>query len=767
MPRLAAIARPLPVGLVGLAALVVAMFYDVLFSSGTVVLGQDRTDLAVQFLAWRHFGFGELAKGHIALWNPYIYSGAPFFGGMQSALLYPPNWLFLVLPLPLAVNWTIALGTWLLGAFMYLWALRRGQLPLAAFLCGALLMFCAPYFLHIYAGHLTNLAAMTWTPLVFLAVDEWLGKRRPGALLLGMVAVAMQVLAGHPQYVFYTAIGAAVYSLVRLPASAPSRLRAALGLLSIHPGGALLAAAQLLPGLQATSETIRGKSLPYSFAAQFPLPIENVVTFVAPGFFGDVPIYWGSWHLWEASAFIGVVGLFLAIYGAAAKPGYGRAHDNTALLATIGVTLVLALGAATPLFRLLYEYVLGFDRFRAISKFIFVTAVLLIVLAGCGLDRIIREGRVTRFALGAAGAAALALFGGAVALDHVNWQLFMLGIYAGGHSALRLGDYANPMLVGQAEWFSAHSLAMAAATLVLLIVVALWQAGRRPGVWIAILAVLEIFAFARLNRETFDMKKLFIPAVAKSLGLRPGEYRIMNPINPNTAMISGEYDIWGEDPDVTRRYAEFMAWSEGRNPDTATQYVRFEHFNRLLAMLRLQYAAIAVRTQMVMFESGLPPLHRLELVGNYRVLHGRGAVLHAMGAPDFDPRREVILETPPDPAPRAAAHPGTAKIVREGTDFLDIEADLSSPSVLLVTDAWTPSWRARALKGSVQRRYEVLPANYVLRGIPLAAGKHRLRLEYAPRTFRLGWWVSGLAWLGWLSACWLAWRARVKRPATG
>jgi hypothetical protein len=746
-------------GVAGLAALVLAMFHDVLFASGTIVLGHQTTDLAVQFLAWRQFGFGELAKGNIALWNPYIYSGMPFFGGMQSALLYPPNLLFLALPLPLAVNWTIALNVWLLGAFMYLWMLRRGLRPLAAFTCGALLMFCAPHFLHIYAGHLTNLAAMTWVPLIFLSIDEWLRSQRFGWCMLGMAAVAMQILAGHPQYVFYTAIGAALYSAVRLIGSPGRRLAAAGGLLTLHPGGALLAAAQLLIGIQTTHETIRGKPLPFSFASQFPLPPENLVTLVAPGFFGTAPVYWGQWNLWETSLFIGVIGVALALYGAAAKPGMGGARDRTALLVTLVATLVLALGDATPLFRLLYDYAPGFDRFRAIAKFVFVTALILIVLAGHGLERIAREGAVSPRAIWAAGVAGVALLGAASALSYTDWRLFMLSIWATGNTYARLDQHSYPLFLENAQWLASSSLAVAGVTLLVLAALATWlRAGRRPALWIAALAIAEIFFFARANRETFDTTKLFIPAVAKSLGLAPGEYRIQNPINPNTAMISGEYDIWGEDPGVTRRYAEFVAWTEGRNPDEAMQYVRFRYFSSLLSMLRLRFAAIDVeharRHEMIMLDTALPPFKRLELIGGYRVVHGRDAIFSAMASAAFDPRREVILEAAPRPAPAAAAKPGAARIVREGTDFMDIEAELSSPAVLLVTDAWTPSWRARALPGSAQATYEVMPADYMLRGIPLGAGRHQLRLEYAPRAYAIGWWISALAWLAWLSGWW-------------
>ena len=87
------------IGPLGLLVLTLAMFFDVLFLPGDAVLSNAKTDLASQFVHWRGFGFGEIARGNLPLWNPHIYSGAPFLAGFQSALLYPLNVLYLVLPL--------------------------------------------------------------------------------------------------------------------------------------------------------------------------------------------------------------------------------------------------------------------------------------------------------------------------------------------------------------------------------------------------------------------------------------------------------------------------------------------------------------------------------------------------------------------------------------------------------------------------------------------------------------------------------------------
>ncbi len=69
-------------------------------------------------------------------------------------------------------------------------------------------------------------------------------------------------------------------------------------------------------------------------------------------------------------------------------------------------------------------------------------------------------------------------------------------------------------------------------------------------------------------------------------------------------------------------------------------------------------------------------------------------------------------------------------------------ADLPQPAILLLTENYATGWRALPLEGSAQSTYRILPANYCLRAIPLAAGKHHILVEYAPAGWRIGRWVS-------------------------
>jgi hypothetical protein len=63
----------------------------------------------LQFYPWRYFALESIRSGYLPLWNPYVGNGAPLVANYQSALFYPPNWLLLIVPLDLSLNWLMVL----------------------------------------------------------------------------------------------------------------------------------------------------------------------------------------------------------------------------------------------------------------------------------------------------------------------------------------------------------------------------------------------------------------------------------------------------------------------------------------------------------------------------------------------------------------------------------------------------------------------------------------------------------------------------------
>ena len=49
---------------------------------------------------WSHAQFAQSSfqqGGELPRWNPYQFAGTPFLGDVETNMLYPPNWLFLIL----------------------------------------------------------------------------------------------------------------------------------------------------------------------------------------------------------------------------------------------------------------------------------------------------------------------------------------------------------------------------------------------------------------------------------------------------------------------------------------------------------------------------------------------------------------------------------------------------------------------------------------------------------------------------------------------
>lgn len=729
-----------------LALFTLAMFADVLFSPDNIILSNFRTDIARQFFYWRDFGFSQLAQGTIPLWNPHIFSGAPFFGGFQSAILYPPNILFLILPVTKAINFSIALHVLLIGFFMYLWTAYRKLHPLACLSSSVMLMFSGSYFLHIYAGHLSNLCTVAWIPLIFLCVDRLFDERSLKWLLIGIFSLTMFILAGHPQYVYYTALVIMIYSALRLM-KATHRFGIIVSLAAVCMGSLLLSAVQVLSGLDAAGESARGAAS-YLYAARFSLPPENMITLLVPDFFGDVVniSYWGRFFLWEMSLFIGVTGISMAIYGAL----YGERQKRHFSLTMVIILFVLALGAHTPFARILYHWLPGFDSFRGASKFISLLAVFLVMLAGIGLDDLLRNKYRSLTMPITLLMAGLTLLGAAlwisVSMSSANIpnliQQLINYIVSTKESYLATNVYSNPDFINAANHFAMKALLRSALIFLFLALLLFAVKYHRVFIYIiAVLGVVEIFVFAHASKQVFNADILKPSEMDAFLKEHPGDYRILNLVNPNSAMSSGARDIWGYDSVVLLRYDRFLRFTQGMDPNDSTQYLVLGKAHRLLNMLRCRYFFVPRKNEFLIIE-GKDVMNHIHLIPHWQVISKPDDIFKEMNKPTFDPRQTVILESSPDIEAPKKAGMRECTIENASTNHLTIKAKLAQPAILLITDNFSKGWKAVALPASAQKNYTVMPANYTLMAIPLSSGEHHLRLEYKPKAFVAGAWIS-------------------------
>ena len=110
----------------------------------------------------------EIRSGHLPLYNPFIWSGAPLLGDWNAGAAYPFTLLFAVTP-PVAA-WTLnMIATWAtagIGMFVFLRACRLGCGPAVL---GAL-SFAFAGAMAAQVAHFGLVAGMSWVPVQLLCV---------------------------------------------------------------------------------------------------------------------------------------------------------------------------------------------------------------------------------------------------------------------------------------------------------------------------------------------------------------------------------------------------------------------------------------------------------------------------------------------------------------------------------------------------------------------------------------------------------------------
>jgi len=211
-----------------------------------VLPGDDLT----QNLPLRMLAGQQIRAGHLPLFNPYIWSGAPLLAGWNAAAAYPLTWLFAILPGTAA--WTVnMIITWAvagLGMFCFLRALRLASL--ASFLGAFSFAFAGG--MSAQVTHFGLVAGLSWVPLGLLGILR-LSQDRPLVSRLGWTAVlatvvGLVILAGEPRAIDDADVILLIYAAWQI-----ARLgrRGGPALVSVAAGlalGAALGAVQWLPG---------------------------------------------------------------------------------------------------------------------------------------------------------------------------------------------------------------------------------------------------------------------------------------------------------------------------------------------------------------------------------------------------------------------------------------------------------------------------------------------------------------------------------------
>ena len=147
-------------------------------------------DLPAYFVPLRHCTAEALAGTRSPFWNTDAGCGEPFFANPQSALLYPPAWLAVLLPADVAVGAEVGFHMLALAVGCALLARRLGASAWLELAAGWAAVTAGPVL--DAAGVLNNLESLAWAPWVW-----WAALGGGGAATAGFLALAY--LAAEPQ----------------------------------------------------------------------------------------------------------------------------------------------------------------------------------------------------------------------------------------------------------------------------------------------------------------------------------------------------------------------------------------------------------------------------------------------------------------------------------------------------------------------------------------------------------------------------------------
>ncbi len=761
-----------------LALLIIAWFAPVIFGNRIFCFG----DLPRYFYPLRRFVAETVRAGGFPLWNPYLFCGYPCLAVLQSAVFYPLSVIGYLLPdFDVAFNLFIVAHFFLAGAFLFLLLRRWGLLPVSSFI-GALTFTFSGYLGSVVHMN-TSLSSVAWLPLILLFFDRTLFYGRPSSFLLTAVFLGVQFLGGEPTILFGTSGLLFFYCFTVVEPAAGKkenvvRLARALALLA---GALLLAAAltlaQLLPFVELLGRSTRAAGGDFARLTEWSLPPFELLNFLIPFSLGDITRPAGGWgpQKWLVSGYAGIFPLLLAGVAIAFRPQRKTNLFGLLLL----VSLLLALGKYTPLYRLLYRFVPGFNYIRYPVKYLFLSTFLASVLAGFGWEKLARSAeapeparrRLIRVLL------VLNLLLGLVLLAVVAGRReILVGIlrhyFPAGIADRELERVARLVITDAA----ALCQAMILFTLAVFLCVFRLRGKISPALAgaLASLIILTDLGIAHwgknlsAGRESFHRKT----GIVRLLKEDNTDFRIFRsqPVEELNSWVYGaDYGRGLEErrdtftADTMMSYGFFDADGYESLKDGDYQRLLFavqahppERSAAVLSMLNVKYlatrspvAAPGFRTMAtkpvlaggdVWISKNENCRPRAFLVKKAKAIKDREEILAYLFSGKFDPASEAVLE---EEAPGAAGKTGIAaleevKVFVPRPGEIVVEAAPAEPAWLVLSEHAYPGWRV-FVDGRAGR---LLRADYVLQAVRLEPGEHQVRFFFSPWSFRVGAWGS-------------------------
>ena len=753
-----------------------------------------------------HYHFQQsIAAGNLNLWFGSLFCGVPF-----SLYSHPAVYFFYSLfPLTLAHDLLLFFHLMGIGIFTYLYLSRIGMKPQPALIGSVAWMLNGHVMVWFEFEHIPILALSLSATLYFIEV--YLKKRSLLAFLGIACSIAAAFGSGYAHVLIYQMIFIGVYLLYRCTGEIGGRkanLRScfktfALIILGICTG-LIVSANFFTTHIMALKE---GQRKPIAYPELYDqtgqLPAKYLTTMLFPDFFGSpaadlvfTPKKTASQHYnnyTELCIYAGILTLFLAC---ACIPFFRKRRYIGFFLAAAAVSLSMAMGAA--LYYPLHRFVPGLDLTTP-TRTLYLFGFSMSILSALGAQllyseegvRGIRRALITviwcllLMAALASVAATRTEEGLKWAVGATNWDLWQPHMASlRSHYSLFSGTFLKPILIVSATFAVLMGTLFCSGTV-------------HRQIFLTIGLLLLSYDLGSFGRQynTTSPRHLEYPATdaIRFLQHNRSQFRVITVGNfmHNSLVPFGIENLAGYGSLYPRRYGEYLHLSQqgkaAEIPETFSRWIYLWKFDSpLIDLLNVKY--VLLPPDMTAEHEQLKPVY----TGEINIFENRNVFERAFFVPRFtyaesprkayellgaftgkDFREKVILESLP---PRGWAGSETAvlpggnassiAVVSYEPDRLELDLNVRTRGFVVISDNYHPGWTAD-IDG---KPAPVLRANYVMRAIPVPAGRHKLTLTFKPKLLLAGLAVTLAGWgllLVILGGCLLKlWLTTIRRGKT-
>ena len=684
--------------------LLTAIAYGFLFQSDTFPYSRY-SDIVALHLGVKETAHDSWQAGHgLPLWRSDQLSGGPALTHPQALYTNPFQALFLLIEPTAAAGPTLwihfvvmAFSMSVLGAALGLSYRARAFMAIAG-------LFSFKLILITYAGWLPVIPVVSATPLFIAALLRMLDRPTLGSTLLLSLATGLCLHSGHLQIFYYAALLITPYAVVRIAADMRQgqRIRARrviCGSILAAILGASVTAYLLVPlAAEATLTTRVDASYEFLISRQA-YSTRNFLTLLNPEILGT-PID-GSYpqiELWEDVAYFGIIAEIMALVGAVLA---WRRRYTRFLVAAVAASLLLSLD--TPLTRLFFEFVPGFDLFRNPSRFLFLTTLFGLPLAGIGLDATWDRLRATNLRRS---------FGWGITTLVIAGTAAEGAYYARRYLDVQPVDHVFPE-TQYSRFFATDTSSFRIAPL------------KRFTInygWAAPMSLELVTGFEPYNFEHYQQYMSLMTRGVTSTESAPvwtdvpriARFDLLDALNVKYIVSSQPLAAV---PQPLERIAEF------RDEPVFLFYRGFARANLTVyenrnVRGRAHWAAQVLPASDAAAALELVQTHNLSDV---TVVQDIGSVIEA------EPR-----------------HPGDRiEIVEVRGGHLTVDCDSEHSRLLVLSEIWHPGWRATVDRKQAQ----VYRTNLTLMSVQVPAGRHRIELDFYPLYWELSLGITLVAWI--------------------